>query len=127
MSASGGLPAARELADLGRGLDERPSALVKQATAAMQRARRSSEAAAAGATSGAADATAADAVAFEEMVALSRYRAVGLLAPAEASALRWAALRKVPVTHRCTAQAVEACYSLCHGGGCSAADLCFCE
>jgi hypothetical protein len=33
-------------------------------------------------------------------------------------------LRKFPTEHKCTAQSVEALYAMCHGGGCSTADLC---
>eukprot|EP01052_Picozoa_sp_SAG31_P030788 SAG31_NODE_3190_length_4571_cov_3.184481_5_plen_356_part_00 len=99
-----------ELTQLVHGLDERPTALMKQATVAMQRARQGRD---------------GESVAWAEIVALSRFKAVELLRPGgDGSDLRWQVLRRAPVTHRCTAQAIEACYSLCHGGGCSAADLC---
>jgi hypothetical protein len=95
--------------DGSKGLAERASGLVASAKAAIEMAR---------------EATLPEECTAMELKALSRLQALASRAPTSYTAMTWTMLRKFPTTYKCTLQSVEALYAMCHGGGCSTADLC---
>lgn len=95
--------------DGSKGLADRASGLVASAKAAIEMAR---------------EATLPEECTAMELKALGRLQALASRAPTTYTALTWTMLRKFQTTYKCTLQSVESLYAMCHGGGCSTADLC---